>query len=295
MILVVGATGNLGRKVVRSLLGSGEEVRAMTRVVSRADELKALGAKPVRGDLTDPESLEFAMRGARAIVLAAHSILGRGSEASELVDDEGHRRIIDRAKSAGVEHIVYTSALGASGNHQIDFWRTKARIERHLQESGVTWTIVRPSSFMETHAYFLIGKGVIEGKRVMLFGKGKNPRNFVAVEDVAKVIVGALRIPSLRGEIIEVGGPQNLTSSEVVETFERVSGKKAKVGHIPIPVARMMSRVIKPVHPGISRIMKVGVLAETQDQTFDSSSLRTRIPITLTPLEEWARSRTRET
>ena len=294
MILVVGATGNLGRKVVRSLLASGEEVRAMTRVVSRADELKALGAKPVRGDLTDPESLEFAMRGARAIVLAAHSILGRGTEASELVDDEGHRAIIDRAKATGVEHIIYTSVIGASSNHQIDFWRTKARIERHLQESGVTWTIVRASAFMETHAYFLIGKGVIEGKRVMLFGKGKNPRNFVAAEDVAKVIVGALKIPSLRGEIIEVGGPQNLTSTQVVETFERVSGKKAKVGHIPLPVARVMSRAIKPMHPGISRIMKVGIFSETRDQTFDSSSLRTKIPITLTPLEEWARNRTTE-
>ena len=294
MILVVGATGNLGRKVVRSLLASGEEVRAMTRVIARADELKALGAKPVRGDLTDPESLEFAIRGARVIVLAAHSILGRGTEASELVDDEGHRAIIDAAKAAGVEHIIYTSVIGASSNHSLDFFRTKARIERHLKESGIAYTIVRPSAFMETHAYFLIGKGVMEGKRVMLFGKGRNPRNFVAAEDVAKVIVGALRVPSLRGEIVEIGGPQNLTSRQVVETFERVSGKKAKVGHIPLSVAKVMSRVIKPMHPGISRIMKMGVLSETEDQTFDSSSLRSKIPITLTPLEEWARNRTRE-
>jgi uncharacterized protein YbjT (DUF2867 family) len=294
VILVVGATGNLGRKVVRSLLASGEEVRAMTRVVARADELKALGAKPVRGDLTDPESLEFAMRGARAIVLAAHSLLGRGNEASELVDDEGHRAIIDGAKTAGVEHIIYTSVIGASSNHPIDFWRTKARIEKHLQESGITYTIVRAAAFMETHAYMLVGKPVIEGKRVMLFGKGRNPRNFVAAEDVAKVIMGALRIPSLRGTIIEVGGPQNLTTREVVETFERFSGNKAKVGHIPLSVARVMSRVIKPMHPGISRVMKLGVWNETDDQTFDPSSLRTKIPITLTPLEEWARNRTKD-
>lgn len=294
MILVVGATGNLGRKVVRTLLASGEDVRAMTRELSKVDELKALGAKPVRGDLTDPESLEFAVRGARAVVLAAHSLLGRGSEASELVDDEGHRAIIDMAKAAGVDHIIYTSVIGASTNHRIDFWRTKARIEQHLQQSGVTYTIVRAAAFMETHAYLLIGKGVIEGKRVMLFGKGRNPRNMVAAEDVAKVIMGALRIPSLRGTIIEVGGPQNLTTREIVETFERVSGKKAKVGHIPLSVARVMSRVIKPMHPGISRVMKVGVWNETDDQTFDPSTLRTRIPITLTPLEEWARNRTRE-
>src|SRR6185503_17519311 len=165
MILVVGATGNLGRKVVRSLRASGEEVRAMTRVISKADELKALGAQPVRGDLTDPESLDFALRGTRAVVLAAHSILGRGAESSEAVDDEGHRALIDRAKSAGVEHIVYTSILGASHDHPLDFGRTKARIEDHLRDSGIAYTILRPASFMEIHAYQLIGKAVFEGNR----------------------------------------------------------------------------------------------------------------------------------
>lgn len=62
MILVVGATGTLGRKVSRILLAGGQQVRAMTRVVSKVDELKAIGAKPVRGDLRDPDSLEFALR-----------------------------------------------------------------------------------------------------------------------------------------------------------------------------------------------------------------------------------------
>jgi len=294
LILVVGATGNLGRKVVRSLRAAGEDVRAMTRVIAKADELKALGARPVRGDLTDPESLEFAMRGARAVVLAAHSLLGRRSESSERVDDEGHRNLIDRAKGAGVEHIVYTSVIGASRDHPIDFWRTKARIEEHLRESGVGYTIIRPTSFMEVHAYMLIGQAVIEGKRVMLTGRGRNPRNFVAAEDVAKVVVGALKIPSLRGETLDVGGPENLTAHQVVQIFERVSGRKARVRHIPITAVRVMARVMKPVHPGVSRIMKVAIQNETGDQTFDASLLRTKVPVTLTSLEEWARNRIRE-
>ncbi len=294
MILVVGATGNLGRKVVRSLRASGEEVRALTRVISKADELKTLGAQPVRGDLTDPESLDFALRGARSVVLAAHSLLGRGSESSEAVDDEGHRALIDRAKGAGVQHIVYTSVLGASPVHPIDFWRTKARVERHLRESGIGYTIIRPTSFMETHAYMLIGKSVIEGKRVMLTGKGSNPRNFVAAEDVAKVVVGALRIPSLRGDTIEVGGPENLTTHQVVKIFEKVSGRRARVRHVPAAVIRGMARVMKPMHPGVSRIMRLSPLSETSDHTFAPSVLRTKIPITLTSLEEWARNRIRE-
>lgn len=294
MILVVGATGTLGRKVVRTLLASGEPVRAMTRVLAKVDELKSLGAIPIRGNLADPESLEFAVRGARVVIASAHSILGRGHESSDIVDDVGHRSLIDFAKAAGVEHFIYTSAFHASNDHPIDFWRSKARVERHLKDSGLTYTIVRPTAFMDMHAYELIGKSVIAGKRAMLTGKGSNLRNFVASEDVAKVVVGALRVPSLRGETIEVGGPENLSSRDVVSTFEKVSGRKAKVGHVPIRMLRVMSRAVRPVHPGISRIMKLAVVSETTDQTFDPAVMRARIPVTLTTLENWAKSRIRE-
>lgn len=291
MILVVGATGILGRKVTRLLLRGGSQVRAMTRVVADADELKAAGARPVRGDLRDPDSIEFAVRGMRAVVAAAHSILGRRDSSSEVVDDEGHRTLIDLAKKAGVEHFVYTSVVGASPDHPVDFWRTKARVERYLEDSGMSFTIIRPTAFIDMHAYQLIGKSVIEGKRVMLFGKGRNPRNFVAAEDVAKAINGALQLPGLRGQAIDMGGPENLTAHQVVETFEKVSRRKVKVTHLPLAVVRAMARAIKPVHPGISRVMKIGIVAETTDQTFDPSQFSSQLPIRLTTLEEWIRNR----
>jgi len=294
MILVVGATGTLGRKVVRSLLASGEQVRAMTRVVSRADDLKALGARPMRGDLRDPDSLEFALRGVNTVVAAAHSLLGRGDASSEAVDDIGHRALIEAAREAGVEHFIYTSVADASSSHPVDFWRSKARIERYLAESGLVHTIVRPTAFIEVHAYQLIGKLVLEGKRVMLLGPGKNRRNFVAAEDVAKVITGAMKIPSLRGDTIEIGGPENLSAHEVIETFERAAGVKAKVGHVPLAAVRVMSRAIEPVHPGVARVMRMSIVNETTDQTFDPSMLRSKIPITLTKLEDWVRNRIQE-
>ncbi len=293
VILVVGATGTLGRKVTRTLLASGEQVRAMTRVVANADNLKALGAQPVRADLRDIDSMEFALRGVRVVIAAAHSILGRGENSSEVVDDLGHRTLIDMAKGAGVEHFIYTSVIGASVDHSVDFWRRKGRVENHLRQSGLEYTIVRPTSFIEMHAYELIGKAVLTGKRVVLFGKGRNPRNFVAAEDVAKVIVGAMRVPSLRGEAIDVGGPENLSANQVVEVFERVGGRKAKVTHVPLTVARTMSRVLRPAHGGVSRIMRIAVMNETTDQTFDPSLMRTRVPVTLTRLEDWAKDRVR--
>ena len=292
MILVVGATGTLGRKVTRLLLSGGSQVRAMTRIVANADKLKAMGARPVRGDLGDADSIEFAVRGVRAVVAAAHGMLGRGDGASELIDDAGHRMLIDAAKNAGVEHFVYTSAMGASLDHPIDFWRTKAGVEQYLVDSGMAYTIIRPTAFMDMHAYQLIGKPVTEGKRVMLFGKGRNPRNFVAAEDVAKAVNGALQVPALRGQTIDIGGPENLSGHQVIETFERVSGRKAKVTHLPLGLLRSLSRAVRPLHPGISRVIRFGVIAETTDQTFDPSQLTSRIPITLTTLEDWARART---
>lgn len=291
MILVVGSTGSLGRHVVRKLLKRGETVRAMTRDRSKADDLKAAGAQIILGDLRDPESIEFAVRGARAVVAAAHSILGRGNESSQIVDDEGHRTLIDIAKEDGVGHFVYTSAVGAAPDHEIDFWRTKARIEKYLEASGLRYTIIRPTAFMEVYAWELIGKAVAAGKRVILFGEGKNPRNFIAAADVANAVVLALRIPELRSRVIEVGGPENLTGRDVVATFEKITGRRAKVSTLPLPVVRAGAAVASRVHPGIGRIMKVGVFNETSDQTFDISGLRTRLPIGFTTLADWARER----
>ena len=263
----------------------------MTRVVARADELKALGAQPIRGDLRDADSLEFALRGVRVVVAAAHSMVGRGDESSEAVDDIGHRTLIDVAKQAGVEHIIYTSISGATTDHPIDFWRTKARIEEHVRQSGIGFTIVRPTALMDLHAYELTGKPVLEGKRVVLFGRGENPRNYVAAEDVAKVIAGALKIPSLRGQTIDVGGPENLTALQVIALFERISGHRAKVRHIPLTVMRVAARAMQPVHEGMSRLIRSGIMGETTDQTFDASVTRSRVPVSLTRLEDWALNR----
>ena len=170
MILIVGATGPLGRHVTRLLVAQGQAVRVMTRDPDRADALRA----------------------------------------------------------AGSGHFIFTSVLGASPSHPADFWRTKARIERYLVASGIPYTIIRPSAFMEVHAYQLIGKAVLTGKPVMLFGPGDNPKNFVAAAAVAALVVRALDDARLRGETIEIGGPDSHTSRQVVAVFERVAGKTAR-------------------------------------------------------------------
>jgi uncharacterized protein YbjT (DUF2867 family) len=286
---VVGATGTLGTLVTQRLLETDHRVRVMTRTRTKADDFKRRGAMIVKGDLRDPESLEFALRGVSTVISASHSILGRGENASELVDDEGQRSLIDNAKAAGVAHFIFISVFGAALDHPIDFWQTKARTERYLRESGLAFTIIRPTAFMEMHAHELIGKAVLAGKRVVLLGAGRNPRNFVAARDVAQLVVTAVDDSAFLGEVISIGGPENLSGRQVVATFERVSGKKAKVTSVPLPVVRSASAAIQKIHPGVSRIMRSAAVFETTDQMYDPAELLLRIPLKLTRLEDFAR------
>ena len=291
MILIVGATGALGGHVARLLIEKGEKVRVMTRDPRRAAALAALGADVVRGDLRDAATLRTAARGVRAIVSSTHALLDKGKDAHHQVDDRGQRDLMAAAKEAAVQHFVFISALGASPNHPVDFWRTKERMERHLAASGLRYTIIRPSAFMGVHAYDLIGKAVVTGKRVLLFGAGNNLKNFVAEIDVARLVVLALGDERLHGQTIEIGGPENLSSKDVVAVFETIAARKAKVTHLPLWVVRMMAPIARPLHAGASRALKATVVGETTDHRFDAAPLLARFPMTLTRLEDWARDR----
>ena len=292
MILIVTGNSNLGSAVALRLLAEGHPVRALVRSPEKGAALRRLGAEIVVGDLREPASLSRACQGAEQVVAAAHSMLGRGPDAAEFVDLQRHKDLIDEARGAGVEHFVYTSIYPCSDSDCVPFFRMKQEVERYLQASGLSHTIIRPTAFMESHAEQFIGKPILETGKVSLFGRGDNPRNFVAVEDVAQVIVMALTDLALRGGIVDVGGPENLTNMDVVRLYERHAGRPARVRHVPLAALQVLYRLLRPFHPGISGIMQVSILVDTTDQTFDPGATLARFPIELTPLEDFVQRRT---
>jgi len=153
MILIVGATGLLGRATALPLLKQGHSVRVLVRDRDRAIELQRAGAEVFIGDLTDVRSLELACKGAERVFACAHSLLGRGRYSSAQVDHVGHSALVVAARDAKVEHFVYTSVMGAREDHPIDFFRTKHEIEATVKASGMGYTILRPSAFMEQHVH----------------------------------------------------------------------------------------------------------------------------------------------
>ena len=295
-ILVVGATGVLGRPVVRRLLARGVAVRALTRAPERAADLAQQGAEVVAGDLVDKGSLERACSGVDRVLAAAHALLGRGRYRSERVDDAGHRALISAARAAHVDRFVYISASLAAPDHPIDFLRTKFAIEEHLRHSGIAHAILRPTAFMEQHVHEFNGKSVLKTGRAKLVGSGNKQRNFVAGEDVAKFAVHALLDERVPSSPMKIGGPGNFSNLEVARLYAKLAGVELRESHLPPVVARVMAGVVKPFHPGLSRLLKVLALPDSgNDEVFDSTALQLVHPeIQLTTVESFVRARIAE-
>jgi len=300
-ILIVGATGRLGRPVARALLEAGHSVRVMTRRRESADDLRKLGAEVVVGDLTDPRSLELACKGMERVFACAHSLLGRGETSSAQVDHVGHSALVVAAKAANALHFVYTSMLGARADHPIDFARTKHEIEQVVKDSGLGWTILRPSAFMECHVHEFNGQMLLDKGFVVLLGRANKPRNYVAVRDVVPFAVQALTADDLAGRTLEIGGPDNLSSTEVAQLYV-ARAKQGRVFHLPAGVARAIATVARPLHEGVARLIDVSLLDERQmPEEWYPNKLLAEFPRRLTDVEtfvderiaEWRRRRPR--
>lgn len=296
LVLVVGATGALGRPVVKLLRERGVPVRALSRHPEQGADLAALGAEVVAGDLTDAASLQRACAGAERVLAAAHAILGRGRWRSEAVDDAGHRALIAAAQAAGVHRFVYTSAYGVGPDHPIDFFRTKHHIEQALQQSGLDAVILRPTAFMEQHVHLFNGAPVLAKGKASLIGAGRKPRNFVCAADVAHFAVRALLEDPPPFRTLDIGGHDHASNAEVAALYAREAGLLPRASHLPAGVARVIGALAAPLHPGMARIMKLMSLPDDafSERFGGAAALEQRYGVRLTRLAEFVRERVRD-
>jgi uncharacterized protein YbjT (DUF2867 family) len=279
MILVVGATGQLGQMIVERLLDSGREVRALVRSGTAHQALTAAGATAVAGDLKDAESLRAACSGVDAVITTANSSARGGADTVESVDRWGNRNLIDAAVSAGVRHFVFVSALGASADHPMPFLRAKGESEDHLRASGMTWTVLQPNLYMDKLPMAVVGEPAMAGGPVVLVGEGRRPHSIVAARDVARYAVVALDHDSAVGQTLMIGGPEPVTWYDVVEAFEQELGRTLDVHTVPAD---------QPV-PGMPEIVfQLLSGLEVYDSPLDPSALVMKYGVTPTTLSQFA-------
>lgn len=250
MIVVAGGSGLLGRLVVQALLDRGETVRAVVRDMRRARKVLGRGVDVVVADVRHGEEISKAVQGASVVVSALHGFLGgRGAGPAE-VDEIGNRNLVEAAKAGGAD-VVLVSILGAAADTPVELFRAKYRAEADLQASGVPWTIVRSSAFLETWLGIL-AKTAGKSGRPMVFGRGDRLIPFVSVLDVAPVVVEATLQPELRGQVLEVSGP-DLTMNQLAAALQDHEGWTGGIRNLPRPVLRAMSIVARPISPAFAR------------------------------------------
>lgn len=289
MILIAGGTGTLGTQVVRLLTARGLEVRLLTRDPVRAQHLQGDLVKVMPGDVRNLGDIEQAAVGARTIISAIHGFSGTGDDSPQTVDGQGNSNLIQAAQAGATEHFILVSVQGAAPDHLMELFRMKYLAEQELKASGLAWTIIRPTAYMETWGT-IIGEPLLKRGKTRVFGRGNNPINFVSVYDVARFVELAVVDPTMHGESVEVGGPENLSMRQVAQTFETVSGKVGRKSHVPLPMMRLMSVLMRPVNPTLARQIQASVVMDTQDFSFDPSETSRRYPsISLTSLTEVVR------
>lgn len=220
--LLVGATGLLGPEICQRLTAAGHQVRALIRPTSNPrtrDTLAALGVELVEGDLKDAASLARACAGAEAVISTASSTLSRQEgDSIESVDQQGQLTLVATARQAGVDRFVFVSFRD---NPKIQFPLSAAKrsVERALMTSGMTYTILQASYFMEVWLTPALGFDVANG-RVRLYGDGTRPISWISFRDVAHAAAAVIVDGGARNTVVEVGGPQALSPREVVGMFE---------------------------------------------------------------------------
>ena len=277
MIFVAGGSGTLGTRLLGLLADRALDVRILTRDADRARPLVGPRVQTVTGDVTDPRTLEQAVAGADAVVSAITGFGPANDVSPRTVDWQGNANLIRAANAAGVEHFVLLSVCAAAADHPIELFRMKHRAEEELRASGLGWTIIRPTAYMETWLRVL-GDPLLDTGNTRIFGRGENPMNFVSAHDVAAFVDLALRDRAMRGVTVNAGGPENLTMNQVVETFQTVTGATGKVSHVPLALLRTMSMLMKPFNPTMAGLADASVVMDTRDMTFDASGTRGRYP-----------------
>ena len=216
MILVTGATGHVGSELVRLLADQGAPARALVHSRDKAAPIQRLGLETALGDYEQPDTLDVAMKGCDQLFLLSPPTPRQPQQ---------EQHVIDAARRAGLDHVVKQSVPWAGPDAPVVFCRWHGQVEQHLAQSGLAYTLLRPSSFMQNFlmsAQQVADQGVLYG----MFGEGRVA--FIDARDIAAVAAELLTNPGHQGASYTLTGPEALSAAEVAERLAAATGHQVR-------------------------------------------------------------------
>jgi len=288
MTLVVGATGLLGGEICRLLAAEGKPVRALVRSTSdqtKVAQLESLNIEVMRGDLKDRSSLDAACEGTSAVISTASSTLSRqAGDSIHTVDLEGQLNLINAAQATNVSQFVLISFPQAEVEFPLQ--AAKRKVEEHLKASGLTYTILQPTFFMEIWLSPALGFDVANAQ-VQIYGSGENRMSWISYKDVAKFAVMSLDNAEARNAEIKLGGPEALSPLEVVRLFEELKGQKFEVQYVPEQALKEQKEsATDPLQESFAGLM----LYYSRGDVIEMQKTLHKFPVQLTSVRDYAQA-----
>jgi uncharacterized protein YbjT (DUF2867 family) len=274
-VALTGGTGFVGAHLIRELLRRGHAVTALVRDPAGGGQGPE-GLSRVRGDVLDPGTLAPWVEGADAVIHLVGIIRERGRATFPRVHVDGTRNVLAAARAGGVGDVVHMSALGARTDAGASaYHRTKGEAEAAVRESGLRWTIVRPSVIFGPGDEFvsMLARLMRFSPAVPMVGRGEFRLQPVWVGDVADAFAAALEDPRLRARTLEIGGPEQIPYREVLRTIGRVRGSRRLLVPVPVPffgaVAEIGARlrIPLPITPDQLRMLLEENITDHNDLT----------------------------
>ncbi|MEK7806464.1 MAG: NAD(P)H-binding protein [Chloroflexota bacterium] len=277
LVLVTGATGFLGRRVVPELQSLGHEVRCLVHTPGRERIFPTRSVDIHYGSVLDVDALAAAFYGAEAVVSLV-GIIRRGKGATyDAINRQGVANLVAAAKQVRTKHFIQVSAIGASSDRAYPYLYSKWQGEQEVVSSGLPYTIVRPSiMFGEGDEFLTTLAGLVRVFPLApVAGSGRNRLQPISADDLARCIALAVDREDLKGRAIEIGGPQQLSYNEIVAVVGRALGKRRPRLHLPISLMYLATALLQTLRPhppattdqlrmlGIRNVSEVGVVEKT--------------------------------
>lgn len=250
-IFVTGATGFVGGHLVEDLLLRGMKLRCLVRSEEKGRSLAARGIGVVRGDISDAASIKGVLGPEDFVVHLVGIIEEKGPATFRAVHTEGTANLTAEAKRAGVTHFFYQSALGADRNSWSGYLRTKAEAEDIVKQSGLDYTIFRPSLIIGPWDGFT--RKILDMLKlspvIPIPGEGGARFQPVYIKDWLRCIGKVIEEPRSYLSTYDIGGPEQLTYCEIVEAMASESGRTKPVFHIPMGLMKLSALFLETVLP----------------------------------------------
>ncbi len=292
-VLLTGATGFIGGRLLQALDRDGTSVRCLVRQGERFRPRIPLTGTPeiVYGDLLDTATLPRALEGARAAYYLVHSMGGRTIGETRAFAERDRRcatNFLSSAESAGVGRIIYLGGLGETGRGLSKHLSSRQEVGEILQSGSVKTTILRAAVIIGAGgASFEIIRYLVERLPVMVCPRWVDTRSQpIAVQNVIEYLAGCLKNPDTAGETFDIGGPEILTYRDLMLHYARVRGLRRIIVNVPLLTPRLSAhwvRLITPVPAGIVYPLIEGLRSEVVCR---EHRIRETLPIRLLTMDE---------